>query len=46
MAQRPPEDMEWKVGMTVVNNGPTFLKSFKLVVFFIWKTCGLYIYGL
>lgn len=37
---------EWKVGMTVVNNGPTFLKSFKLVVFFIWKTCGLYIYGL
>ena len=37
---------EWKVGMVIVNNGPTFHKSFKLVVFFIWKTYGIYIYGL
>lgn len=37
---------EWKVGMTLVNAGPTFHKSFKLVVFFTWKACGIYVYGL
>ena len=37
---------EWKVGMAVVNTGPTFHKTFQLLVFLIWKTRGLYMYGL
>lgn len=36
---------EWKVGMTVIDAGPTFRKSFTWVVVFTWNTCGVWVYG-
>lgn len=36
---------EWKVGMTVINAGSSFHKSFTWVVVCTRDTCGIWVYG-
>lgn len=36
---------EWKVGMTVINAGPSFHKSFTWVGACTQNTCGIWVYG-